>query len=254
MRELWPSPADEIDPVTAYAADDRPVPPGRHWVMTNMIASVDGAATDADGTSGGFGGLGDRAVFVAVRAVADVIVAGAGTVIAEDYGPARLTPALAALRAERGQPDVPRIAVVTASLRIQPDRRLFREAPADARPLVLTTARADPDRRRALAEVAEIVEVGDERVDWPRALAALRSVTGADVVLCEGGPQTNAQLVAADLLDEQCLTLAPFLVGDEAPRIAEGPAPGARRRLRLARVLADEGYLFLRYVRDEEAA
>ncbi len=249
MRELWPSPTDEIDPVTAYAADHRPAPPGRPWVISNMIAAVDGAATDAAGTSGGFGSPGDRAVFLAVRSVADVIVAGSGTVIAEDYGPARLTPALAALRAERGQQDVPRIAVVTASLRIEPDRRLFREAPAGARPLVLTTARADPERRRALAAVADILEVGDDRVDWGQALAALRSVTGAGVVLCEGGPQTNAQLVAEDLVDEQCLTVAPYLVGDAAPRIAQGPTSGALARLALARVLADDDYLFLQYMR-----
>lgn len=250
MRELWPSPADEIDPVVAYGSDARPAPPDRPWVLANMISSVDGAATDAGGTSGGLGGPADQAVFLAVRSVADVIVAGAGTVIAEDYGPARLTPALQERRVDRGQAALPRIAVVTASLRIDPGRRLFRDAAADSRPLILTTARADPDRRRALAAVAEVVEVGDDQVDWALALAALRSRCRAEAVLCEGGPRTNAQLVAEDLLDEVCLTLAPVLVGDAAPRIAGGPEQGRQHRLRLARVLTADGYLFLRHVRD----
>lgn len=253
MRALWPSPAEDVDPVVVFAGDARPEPPDRPWVMANMIASVDGAATDAGGTSGGLGGPADRAVFVAVRAVADVVVAGAGTVAAEDYGPARLTDALREQRSARGQGPVPRIAVVTASLRIDPERRLFSEASPEAPPLVLTTSRADTGRRKALSAVAEVVEVGDDRVEWPRALAALRERCGARVVLCEGGPTTNAQLVAEDLVDELCLSLAPALVGDGSSRIAQGPGEGRRHRLRLDRVLEADGYLFLRHVRDRVA-
>jgi riboflavin biosynthesis pyrimidine reductase len=250
MRELWPSPADDVDPVAAFAADDRPVPADRPWVLTNMIASVDGAATDSGGRSGGLGGPADRAVFMAIRGVADLVLAGVGTVLAEDYGPARLSPAVREQRVARGQDPVPRIAVVTASLRIEPGRRLFREAPADARPLILTAARADPDRRRALAEVAEVVEVGDDQVDWATALGVLRSAWEVRVLLCEGGPSTNARLVADDVLDEVCLTVAPWLIGDAASRIAQGPAEGRFDRMRLVRVLEADGYLFLRHVRD----
>jgi riboflavin biosynthesis pyrimidine reductase len=250
MRELWPSAGADVDPAVVHATAAR-VAPGRPWVLSNMIASVDGAATDPGGTSGGLGGPADKAVFAAIRSVADVIVVGAGTATAENYGPARLTPALRAQRAERGQAPVPRIAVVTTSLRIDPGQWLFREAGEDARPIVLTTARADADRRRALATVAEVVEVGDDTVEWPRALALLGSRFGAAVVLCEGGPRTNAQLVAEGLLDEQCLTVAPALVDGAAPRIAAGAWPGRLVRMRLDHVLTEDGYLFLRYVRDD---
>jgi riboflavin biosynthesis pyrimidine reductase len=251
MRELWPSPGAESDPATAYAADARPAPEGRPWVLANMISSVDGAATLASGTSGGLGGPADKAVFAAIRAVADVILVGAGTVAAEDYGPARLSPALRTAREARGQAPVPRIAVVSASLRVDVGLRLFGDAPPDSRPIVVTVARADERRRAQLAELADVVEVGDERVDWPRALAALASTTGARVVLCEGGPRTNAQLIAEDLLDELCLTLSPILVDGEAPRIAGGPGASHLRRLALARVLEADGYLFLRYARGD---
>ena len=249
MLVLWPDPGAEVDPADAYARDERPAPPGRPWVMINMISAVDGGATDPAGRSGGLGGPADKQVFAAVRSVADVIVAGAGTVASEDYGPARLSPALRAARRERGRPEVPRIAVVTASLRIDPGRRLFSEADPGARPLVLTTASADPDRRRALSEVAEVISVGEDRVEWHLALAALGAATGAQVVLCEGGPTTNAHLVADDLVDEMCLTVAPSLVGGTAPRIVDGPASGRLVPLELGRALTADGYLFLRYVR-----
>ena len=90
MRIRWPTPSegeDDLDPVAVVAAEARPAPPGRPWVLANMIASADGSATDAGGRSGGLGGPADKAVFGAVRAIADVVVAGAATVMAEDYGP-----------------------------------------------------------------------------------------------------------------------------------------------------------------------
>ena len=67
--------------------------------------------------------------------------------------------------------------------------------------------------------------------------------------MCEGGPVTLGQLVADDLLDELCLTMAPTMVAGTGPRIAHGPAPVVGRHHSLARVLADDGNLFLRYVR-----
>lgn len=251
MKLLWPQPAaPDVDPLEVYGADRR-VAGDRPWVVVNMISSVDGGAADETGLSGGLGGPGDRAVLGAVRAVADVIVAGAGTVVAEDYGPSRPSPAARRARLARGQAEAPRIAVATASLAIDPGHRLFREATAPARPLVLTVEHADPARRAALARVAEVVTAGDDRIDWRRALDVLGAATGARVVLCEGGPSTVAQLVADDLVDEMCVTVAPALLAGTAPRIATGAASPARP-LVLDRVLSEDGYLFLRYRREPD--
>ncbi len=252
MQTLWPAPPggdDDLDPVAVVAADDRPPPPGRPWVLANMIASADGSATDTGGRSGGLAGPADKAMFAAIRGVADVIVAGAATVTTEDYGPSRPSTRVREQRAARGQSPTPRIAVTTASLAIEPTRRLFADALPEARPLVLTVASADPARRRALEEVADVHVVGDEQVDWARAFALLHDELGARVVVCEGGPVTLGQLVADDLLDELCLTMAPTMVAGTGPRIAHGKAPVVGRHHSLARVLADDGNLFLRYVR-----
>ncbi|MGH9235249.1 MAG: pyrimidine reductase family protein [Acidimicrobiales bacterium] len=243
---------DAVDPLASYAADPRPAPADRPWVMVNMVASADGSATGAEGVSGDLGSPGDKAVFTAVRSVADVIVAGAATVIAEDYGPSHPSPAVTRRRLARGQAARPRIAVVSASLRLDPDRRLFTEPSPDARPIVLTTANADPDRRRALDAVADVHTAGDDAVDWRRALDVL-AAAGARVVLCEGGPRVVAQLVALDLVDELCLTVAPVLVAGPGPRIAHAPEASPARPLILDRVLTEDGFLFLRYVRPQSA-
>lgn len=230
MRQLLPEVVDGVDPAALYAADDRPRPAGRPWVAVNMIASADGA-TSVDGVSGPLGAPGDKAVFRALRAVADVVLVGAGTVRAERYGPARA-----------------RIAVVTASGDLDPGLRLFAEADPARPPLVITCSSADRGRLDALRGVAEVVVAGDDRVELGSALGRLAG-DGAGVVLCEGGPTLNAQLIAGGLVDEWCITFAPWLVGGEGLRSAAGTGATRPQRLRLDRLLADDEYCFARYVR-----
>ena len=250
MRMILPTSVDGVDPAGTYGHDVRPGHADRPRVVVNMVASVDGSAIDAGGLSGGLSGGADKAVFSAIRAVADVIVAGAATVVAEDYGPSRPAAPIRRQRLARGQSEVPRIAVVSGSLRLDPGQRLFRETTPDTRPIVLTADAADPARRAALEAVADVHAVGRDQVDWDRALERLHAVTGARVVLCEGGPRTVAQLVAADLIDEMCVTFSPELVGGPGPRLAQGPFGAVGLALVLDRVLTEDGYLFLRYLRD----
>ena len=137
MIWLHPETGGPVDPVEAVAAEARPPLPDRPWVLTNMVASADGATAVA-GLSGQLGGPADQAVFAALRGVADAIVVGAATVRAERYR----VPGLGgdqqqAGRAARGQAPRPRIVVVTASLGLDPELPLFTEP--DHRPVIATT-------------------------------------------------------------------------------------------------------------------
>jgi riboflavin-specific deaminase-like protein len=251
VRQIHPTVRDHVDAFELYAADARPASPDRPWVMVNMVASVDGATAVA-GRSGALGGEGDRRVFRAVRAVADVIVAAAATVRAEDYGPPIISEGVRTARLARGQTPVPTLAVITNTLDLDPDARLFSERSGAAPPLVITSSLAPAHAREKLGSHAEIVVAGDERVDLPRALRAIAE-RGARTVLVEGGPSLNGQLIAAGLVDELCLTVSPLLVGGSSARIAHGIGTDTLHRLRLDRILVDEGdALFLRYERHPE--
>lgn len=248
MRQLFPDAVADVDPERLYAHDARPARAGRPWLVVNMISSIDGA-TALSGRSGQLGGPADRRIFRALRAVADVILVAGGTLRAEGYGPPRLPEEIQRRRVEHGQEAQPRIAVVSASLRLDRSSALFTES--DPPPLVVTAPGADRARRVELARSADVLLAGhDERVDLVAALGSLGEL-GARVVLCEGGPSLNAQLLADDLVDELCLSLAPLLVGGDSPRIfgttslPEDQGLG----LELARVLEEEGLLFLRYLR-----
>jgi riboflavin-specific deaminase-like protein len=213
-------------------------------VALNMVTSLDGAIA-VEGRSGGLGSPADRAIFLALRSCADVILVGAGTVRAEDYGPPRPTEAEQQRRIDEGRSPLPRLAVVTGGLDLDPAARLFSDP--DRRPLIITTTDAPADRRQALAPVADLLDAGTGRVDVAEALAML-GASGAAVVLCEGGPTLNGQLVAAGVVDEVCLTIAPLVVGGPSPRMVVS-AHAATESMDLDRALEEDGNLFLRYVR-----
>ncbi len=92
LRQIYPPAAGGGAPDLAalYAYPGAAQAPGRPWVRANMISSADGAA-EVDGLSGGLSGAPDRTVFGLLRALADVILVGAGTVRAEQLpaGPGR---------------------------------------------------------------------------------------------------------------------------------------------------------------------
>lgn len=245
MRRLWPDPGEVVDVAGVVAAEARPAPSDRPWVLVNMIASLDGAIA-IDERSGALGGPADRAMLSALRAVADVILVGAGTARAEGYGPARPRTATRAARRARGQDEAPRIAIVTRSLELDLTAPLFTEV--DRPTTIITCASGDLDRRAAAARVADLVVAGDQRVDLAAALVTLRT-GGAGVVTCEGGPSLNGDLVAGDLVDEWNLTVAPVLVGGDAGRASRGPHPIAPTGMELDRVLSDDGYLLTRWLR-----
>ena len=251
MRQLLPCPiddrdagSDEVDPLVLYGADDRPGPDDRPWVLVNMVASADGG-TAVDGRSGALGGPADKRVFAAVRAVADVVLVAAGTVRAERYGPPRPSDEVRHQRRARGQAEAPRLAIVTRSLDLDLDAPLF--ADAEQPPFVVVSADVDPTRRSAAAERAQVLVCGEREVSLTLALQALHA-EGARVVLVEGGPSLNGQLVAADLVDELCLTVSPLLVAGSSARVAHGDRSIATR-MRVRRILEDDGLLFLRYTR-----
>jgi riboflavin biosynthesis pyrimidine reductase len=224
----------------AYALPDR----ARSRVRLNFVESADGAATLHE-RSGALGGETDRELMQVLRAMADVIVVGAGTVRVEGYGGLRVDKQDRAWRREQGMPDHPALAIVSRALALDPGDAVFTEAVAA--PIVVTCADASNARRRVLEEVAEVVVCGDGISVDLRAMIAAFAARGWTQVLCEGGPHLFGALLHAGLVDEVCLTIAPRFAGGDAGRIVRG-ATEHDRRFALAHALTDdEGFVFLRY-------
>jgi riboflavin-specific deaminase-like protein len=241
VRTLLPEPGDHVDLLDAYAIGDVGRD-GRPFVRANMISSLDGAIA-VHGRSGALGGPADRHVFQVLRSLTDVVLVGAGTARAERYGPARLDGDVQRAREGRGQPPVPPIAVVTRSCHLDWDAPLFTEA--ENRTLVITTSDCDPGSRQRGERVADVVAAGDQQVDLGAALVHLYE-RGHRSVLLEGGPRLNGQMVAAGLLDELCLTVAPRMVAGDGPRVLAGNELQEPLDLDIVHLLEEDGFLFYR--------
>lgn len=209
-----------------------------------MVAGLDGTAA-IGGRVGALSTAPDQSLFRRMRQIADVVLIGAETVRREGYAPIRLSPQAREQRRLSGRSPTPPVAVVSRSLDFDLTSIVFAGAPADASTLVLTCAAADPSRLAAVREVATVTIAGEERVDPATALRALAD-RGDRVVLCEGGPRWLGELVAADRLDELCLSLSPLMGGDPLPVSVTPPGAGLHH-FALKGTMVEDDTLFLRY-------
>jgi riboflavin biosynthesis pyrimidine reductase len=187
-----------------------------------------------------------------LRALADVVVIGSGTMLAAPKGTWRadkVYPASAAafaeLRRRLGKREHPPVAIVTAGGSFDPGHPVL-----ETGAIVLTTEAAAA--RLVVPPASEVVAVGGG--DWVEpadAVAALRA-RGHEWILSEGGPTLFTSLVAAGLVDELFLTVSPLLAGRLGVKrlsLAEGAnlLPDTRVEARVLSVRRHESHLFLRY-------
>ncbi len=214
---------------------------GRPWVMVNFVTSVDGA-TSIDGASTRLGDDEDTAVFQALRAVPDVILVGASTVIVEDYRPVTLDEDRRRWRTEQGMIPVPKLAIVSGTMSLDVDQRVFSDS--DYKPLVITGPNANPGRLALLGDAADVAILLE--LNPP---AILERLAPARVVLLEGGPTLTGQFALAGLIDELNLTVSPALVGGDSNRLVGKSNLKPPVGMRLDRVVAGEEMLFMRYLK-----
>ena len=225
----------------------------------NFVSSIDGVAAIEAGTAPSGGIIsgrneGDRFVMGLLRAFADAVLVGAQTVRAEGkralWTSGFIFPAAAdayaALRRRLGLAATPRLVIVTARGRLDPDIRALQEGA-----LVLTTDQAAPGLRKTLPAATQVraIATGD--------LIAVKTIFGAlhrdghRRILTEGGPRLFGQLVVARKVDELFLTVSPGLLGRQAHEsfglihgVSFGRTPTWGRLLSARR---HESHLFLRY-------
>jgi riboflavin biosynthesis pyrimidine reductase len=197
----------------------------------------------------------DRFVLALVRACADAVVVGSGTLLASPRGTWRIdrayppaAEALLELRAARGRPEQPLVVVVTTGASLDPGHPVLASGA-----LVLTTEVGAPGLQASLPAASEVVAVNDgDSVDLAVALELLRD-RGCSVVLAEAGPSMFGSLVASRLVDELFVTVSPVLAGRAATDVRLGLVEGVellpqtRVAGRLRSVRAHGSHLFLRY-------
>jgi riboflavin biosynthesis pyrimidine reductase len=197
----------------------------------------------------------DRFVMGLLRAAADAVLIGSGTLAGSPRGswlPESAYPAAAApfaeLRRLAGAAADPTLAVVTATGSVDPAHPALERGA-----LVVTTGQGAERLAGRLPSGAELVSLGsDPHVD-PRHVVELLHGRGFELILSEAGPRLFGSLLAAGVVDELFLTVSPLVAGREAldGRLAlveeEHLVPDAAVEGRLISVRRDGAHLFLRY-------
>jgi len=233
-------------------------------LYANFVATVDGVvaipALPGSNRLISGGSEADRFVMGTLRAAADLVLIGSGTLRAPPRGrwrPETVFPpgaeGFASFRHALGHDASPRVAILTASGSIPHDHPVLGDGA-----LVLTTETGAARLADGLPEAAEIVALpGEEEVDV-RAAVALLHRRGHRRILSEAGPHVFGSLVEADLVDELFLTVSPLLAGrpPTAVGLVEGAAllPERSDEARVRSVRLHGSHLFLHYALRSSAA
>ena len=226
-------------------------------VYANFVETVDGvvaippiprsnAVVAADREADGF-------VMGLLRALADCVLVGAGTLAASPEGtwrPEKVYPpatgAFAELRARRGATLAPAVAVVTGRGSIDPAHPVLEPGA-----VVLTSTTGAERLAGALPPAATLVVLGDDRMLDGRAIVDALHARGHRLILSEAGPHTFGSLLASDAVQELFVTVSPLLAGDAGPgtryRLVEAADLVPPRRLRLLSARRGDEHLLLRY-------
>jgi riboflavin biosynthesis pyrimidine reductase len=237
--------------------------PCRPHVVGNFVSSLDGVISlNGPGEAGGgeISGFSpqDQMVMGVLRAAADAVVIGAGTLrsVPEHLWTAEsIYPPLAGnyrrFRDALGKSGPPLNVIVTGRGAVDPSSRVFRSGEVPA--LIITTETGAHHLRERDFRTPVEVEPGSTLVRGERVLAAVRRAQPGNLVVVEGGPHLIAEFFAEQILDELFLTVAPQIAGSdgavERPRLIAGRRFAPEHPLwgTLVGVKRGGSHIFLRY-------
>jgi riboflavin biosynthesis pyrimidine reductase len=249
-----------------YGCLRMPLPRSHPHVFSNFVSTLDGVVSlntkgHASGADiSGFSAQ-DRMVMGLLRAIADVVIIGSGTLGADRrhvWTAEAIYPELAAeyrqLRQALGKRGAPLNVIVSGSGAIDLRLPVFASGKVPAL-IVTTTAGAQRLRKQSAPDSVEIRAIRRSANAIPaRAILdeVCRMSTGK-LILVEGGPRLLGDFYAARLINEQFLTLAPQIAGRDAGdrrlSIVMGKTFAPRDALwgSLSDVRRGSSHLFLRY-------
>jgi len=183
----------------------------RPFVTANFALTWDARISTRKGTPSDFSSPRDKRRLIEIRADCDAILASAKTISADNMTMGLPDPALRRARLQRGQGEYPLRVLLTNTGRIDPALLIFTKD--FSRIVIFSTTRMPARTRTTLADRADLWLHESSTVNLPAMLATLRTDYGVKRLVCEGGAQVFRSLLAAGLVDELHVTLAPRIFG-----------------------------------------
>ncbi len=224
----------------------------RPFITLNIAESVDGKIAPIGGGKVNFGGAEDRQQMEILRAEADGVVIGCGTLLTEDPPLLIRDKSIQARRVEQKGAPHPRNIAICSSLPSQLESMLFFRNP-ETEKIVFTTEKTPAQIRETAKRFAqvEVVSVNENgRVNLREVVERLHRI-GVQKLLLEGGGELNFSMLQAGLVDEIYLTVCPFIFGGRtAPGSVGGegfPFDKVCKLQLISHRAGQNGRIFLRY-------
>ena len=219
----------------------------RPYILLNYAMSLDGKLSTEQRDPVRFTSRIDRGLMDEIRADADAVLIGAGTLRAEDP-PVRIRAARRrGERRRKGKPPHPVSVILSRSMRLPSAGRYWEDDQVER--IIVTTQQAKDDQVLPFQDLAEVIRVGRTTVDL-HACCRMLAGRGIGRLLVEGGGEVNMAFWEAGLVDEVYLTLCPVVIGGRSsPTAADGKGFDSNRFrwLTLIESRQVDQELFLRY-------
>ena len=207
---------------SSAAAPRSPHNAKRPFVLAHFAITADGKISTRAFTPAQFTSRAYKRRLQETRAAADAVLAGRGTVEADNMSMGLSAKDLREARNASGMPAVPLRVMVSNSGRVDLEGKVFRYSSS---PLVVFSTSRMPARLRAgVARRADLFLFPGKTVDLSGALQILRADFGVKQLVCEGGGRLLRALAELDLVDGMRLTVAPRVFGgSSAPTLTGLP-------------------------------
>jgi len=220
----------------------------RPHVFVNAAMSIDGKISTALRRQTRISSEWDRKRVDLLRATSDAIMVGIGTVLSDDPSLTVKSEELRKKRVAEGKDENPLRVVVDSKLRTPKNAEILWKG--RGKRMIFTTSMAPEERIEELREFAEIIVLGEERVDLKAAMNVLFE-KGVRRLMVEGGGTLIFSLLKEDLVDEIYVYVGNLVIGGkDAPTLVDGEGFVENfPRFHLHSVLTDGHGVLLRWIR-----
>lgn len=208
------------------------------FVFINSAMSADGKLSTKERKQVRISGKLDFERVDELRARADAIMVGIGTVLSDDPSLTVKSPDRRAARKAAGKSENPVRIVVDSSARTPLDADIFKKG--EGLRIIAVSTSAPAEKIEKLEEKALVIKAGTEKVDLLELVRRLKKMN-INTIMVEGGATLNWGMLSAGLVDEIYTFVGNFIIGGAtAPTFTDGEGFSEPELLRLELFSAEE--------------
>jgi len=192
----------------------------RPFIFINSAMSADGKLSTKERKQVKISGKLDFERMDELRAQADAIMVGIGTVLADDPSLTVKSPERKAARKAAGKSENPVRIIVDSAARTPLDADIFKKG--EGLRVIAVSNSAPAENIKSLEEKARVIKTGDFKVNLPELTAKLKEM-GINTLMVEGGATLNWGMLSAGLVDEVYTFVGNLIIGGKtAPTFTDG--------------------------------